>query len=49
MDYILWDLPISVVSQFVHTRLYFDGVKVKRRASSNKKEIGELEALLGLS
>ena len=49
MDYIIWELPISVLSQIIHARLYFDGVKVRRGASANKKELGELEALLGIS
>lgn len=49
MDYMLWELPISVFVQMIHAHLYFEGVKVRRVKQLKTKELDELEKLLGLS
>ena len=49
MDYMLWELPISVFVQMIHAHLYFEGAKVRRLKQLKTKEVKDLEKLMGLS
>lgn len=49
MDYMLWELPISVFVQMLHAHLHFEGVKVRRNRQLKTKEVKDLEKLMGLS
>jgi hypothetical protein len=48
MDYILWELPLVVVNQADHVFMFIDGVKLRRAAHIEGKEIRDMERLLGL-
>jgi hypothetical protein len=48
MDYILWELPLVAVNQADHVFMFMDGVKLRRAAHIEGKEIRDMERLLGL-
>lgn len=48
IEYILWKLPLSLSSQAMHTFLWSDGIKVRRRNFIKTKEIDGLANLLGV-
>jgi len=48
MDYILWELPLVAVNQADHVYMFMDGVKLRRAAHIEGKDIADMEKLLGL-
>jgi len=48
MDYILWELPLVAVNQADHVFMFIDGIKLRRAAHIEGKEIRDMERLLGL-
>jgi len=48
MDYILWELPLAAVNQADHVYMFMDGVKLRRAAHLEGKDIADMERLLGL-
>ena len=48
MDYILWELPLAAANQADHVFMFIDGVKLRRAAHIEGKEIRDMERLLGL-
>ena len=47
-DYILWELPLAAANQADHVFMFIDGVKLRRAAHIEGKEIRDMERLLGL-
>jgi hypothetical protein len=48
IDYILWEVPISVLHQANHTFMWLSGVRVRMKASMNHKEVKDIVRLIGL-
>lgn len=48
MEHILWEVPLAAVNQADHVFMFMDGVKLKRAAHIEGKEIRDIERLLGL-
>jgi hypothetical protein len=48
IDYIMWELPISLFNQANHVHLWMSGVKLRRRGYLETSSIKDLEKQLGL-
>lgn len=48
LDYILWELPLSVFEQATHVEYWIKDIKARFSRRTNKKEIESLESLLGV-
>jgi hypothetical protein len=48
IEYILWEIPISLFHQANHVHLWMSGVKLRKRAYFETTKIEELEKQLGL-
>jgi hypothetical protein len=48
IDYILWEIPLSVLCQANHVWMWMNGAKVVRRNYANSKEKHEIASLLGV-
>jgi hypothetical protein len=48
MEHILWEVPLAAVNQADHVFMFIDGVKLRRAAHIEGKEIRDMESLLGL-
>jgi hypothetical protein len=49
IDYILWEIPMAILVQGMHTYLYHDGAKVRRIKTMKNDEVNEVAASLGVS
>lgn len=49
MDYILWELPLALMTQASHAYLWMNGVKCRRVGGVAGEELVSLEKLLGLT
>jgi hypothetical protein len=48
IDYILWEIPISILHQASHTFMWLSGVRVRMKASMNQDEARDIAKLIGL-
>lgn len=48
LDYLLWELPISVLNQGIHNFLYSKGAKLRRPLILDRDEKNELARIMGL-
>jgi len=49
IDYILWEIPLSVIHQANHTFLWLSGARIRRPTRADKEQYKNLERLLGLT
>ena len=49
IDYILWDIPLALITQATHTYLWQNGVKCRRVLTEIGEDRANLERLLGLT
>jgi hypothetical protein len=49
IEYILWEVPLSLLAQSSHAYLWANGVNCRRQRQADGKELKELEAFLGLT
>jgi len=48
IEYILWEVPLSVLCQASHVWMWMNGAKVVRRKSGTTKDKQELASILGV-
>ena len=48
INYILWEVPISILHQASHTFMWLSGVKVRMRISMKQDEYENISKLIGL-
>jgi len=48
IDYILWQVPLSVMCQANHVWMWINGAKVVRRKSGTNKDKQEIANMLGV-
>jgi hypothetical protein len=48
IDYILWEVPISLMSQANHNFLYMMNIKTRRAGVVKAKQVEDLAKLLGV-
>lgn len=48
LDYLLWELPISVLNQGIHNFLYSKGAKLRRPLILDGSERSELAKIMGV-
>lgn len=48
LDYLLWELPISVLNQGIHNFLYSKGAKLKRPLFLDSKDRIDLAKIMGV-
>lgn len=48
IDYILWEIPISILHQSNHTFMWANGTKVRRKLRPDSKESLEIISALGI-
>jgi hypothetical protein len=44
----LWQIPISIINQGIHTYLYEDGIRLMRETSISSSEKSEVAKLMGI-
>jgi len=49
IDYILWDIPLALITQATHTYLWQNGVRCRRRGGELGEDRDSLAKLLGLT
>ena len=49
VDYILWELPLALMTQASHAYLWMNGVKCRKVGGVAGEELVNLEKLLGLT
>jgi len=48
IDYILWEIPISILHQASHTFMWLSGVRVKMKLPMQQDEYEKISKLIGL-
>jgi hypothetical protein len=48
IDYILWEVPLSILCQANHVWMWMNGAKVMRRSSGTSKHKQEIADILGI-
>jgi len=48
IDYILWEIPISILHQSSHTFMWLAGIRVRSKTQMKQDEYKELSRLMGL-
>lgn len=48
LDYILWEIPISVITQANHVFIWMAGLDSKRVRRTKSKELSEIAKLIGI-
>lgn len=48
INYILWEVPISILHQASHTFMWLSGVRVRMRTQMKQDEYDNISKLIGL-
>jgi len=48
IEYILWEIPVSILRQFGHASMAMDGVKIRRRTTIQSSMYVDIQRELGL-
>lgn len=48
IDYILWQIPISILHQSNHVFMWANGVRLKRRMARDSQAALEIRSILGV-
>lgn len=48
IDYILWEVPISILNQASHTFMWLSGVRVRMKIPMKQDEYENISKLIGL-